>query len=276
MKSSKDKIIRDKYVAKHYGSWTCGSSCPSNGGDGAIMSSPPAGKVTSLTTPVRSFSPRRGTSPYLPSQGGGRFAAAFLSTPTADTPLGVASIVKPNGRSGGRYSVFASPSSVTNAPAPATDHDKAAMLMGILSSNGITVETLLQMDEKAQHETLLRAASKEKAPSNEGEGENKPSSTPVPPSRAEEKSYQTPVIPSFSELQRKDAVNESAGLSMSANRAGSNSVKKKTKKSSAQKDKEDEVVTTGLKMQDDPKFAKYVKMVQVRSEFIYAVRIIIK
>jgi hypothetical protein len=133
MRTESDRQSRDKYVAKHYGVWRC-NSCPEANSDNRLS----LGRNSLVGAGHDVLQGRRNSRPSL------------------NSTLNL-SALKNSGYGMSRSSSNRSGGSMPAAAASMSSHDQIAILLSILSSSGVTVESLLSMSEQQQRDTLIAA-----------------------------------------------------------------------------------------------------------------------
>lgn len=134
LKTLKERQNREKYVSKHFGSWRC---------DTCVASNAPSVSTSSPTTVARILA---NSTPSLMASGGGGGGGDQQWTPS----------YRPNGGVAFQQNNDAN---FLGSPMSKTKHEQAAMLMGLLASSGLTIESLMTMGEDKQREALIAAAS---------------------------------------------------------------------------------------------------------------------
>ena len=148
LKTTKERVNRDKYVVKYYSQWAC-TNCDGSGSIGS-SSGAAAGKGNQENA---SANPNPNTSLAAPGMG-----KLSISThrPAPPSPVPAEAQLPP------AHSHISGPAMFS--PMTKTKHDQAAMLIGLLSAQGISLEALMAMSEDRQKEVLIASASKSKLP----------------------------------------------------------------------------------------------------------------
>jgi hypothetical protein len=119
LKTIKERQNRDKYISKHYGTWRC-ESCTKNN-----IEIRADGAVTSPVGGPSTPDPSASGSAAVDAAG-----AAKLARPVIDNSV---------------------------SPLTKNRHEQVALMLGLLSSSGLTVEQLMSMGEDKQREVLIAA-----------------------------------------------------------------------------------------------------------------------